>query len=218
VVIDKQPHGLKKYAQFWTGKRNFGDRLFCYDNVHHTGRGTIMGFCCEAVTSYGLKSLTTCWTSNLPQERFRIADIIQRYYWFKLDRSIKHYHFKNMELQFVTVLNIIARKQTLGSRSEICMSTTWKPLRSELHNSIKQREWEISGRKKSQPTASLYQGSRRAGQWKHTPALSQYFRCPGWNPNTTVENMCRTEGKGSTFLRNVRKFLLDYKALNPRRW
>lgn len=79
VVIDKHAHGLK-YAQFWTGKRKFGDRLFCYEKVHHAGRGTIMGFCFEGVTSFSLKSLTTCWTTNLLQERFRIAERTQRYY------------------------------------------------------------------------------------------------------------------------------------------
>jgi len=98
VVIAKHAHGFKKYAQFLTGKRNFEDRLFCYEYLQHTGRGKTMGFCCE-----GLKSLTTCWTTNLLQESFRIAERTQSYYyWFRLDRSMKHYHLKNTELQFVT--------------------------------------------------------------------------------------------------------------------
>jgi hypothetical protein len=118
VVIDKHVRGLKKYAQFWTGKRNFGDRLFCYKNVHHTVWGRIMGFCCEGITSFGLKSLTTCWTTNLLQERFRIANRTQRCYWFRLDRSMKHCHFKNTKLQFVTVLN--NRMKT----------NLWKPFRN----------------------------------------------------------------------------------------
>jgi hypothetical protein len=73
-----------------------------------------MGFCCE-----GLKSLTTCWTINLLQESFRTPERTQSYYWFRLERSMKHYHLKNKKLQFVTALWILAWKLILGSRSEI---------------------------------------------------------------------------------------------------
>jgi hypothetical protein len=84
------------------------------------------------------------------------------------------------------------------------MSTTWKPLRSELRKSIKEREWEKEKENlwKKEVTANCkpVSESSRAGQWKHNPALIQNTRYPGWNPNITVENMCRTEGEGSTFL------------------